>query len=239
MSHVSRRSLRTDKRPFTSIERPSRLILGSLFVVALLAFELFNFDTTRYALHNLLGDEQVLGLGWATVLAIAFCTIDFAGLLRIFLPDGRHNTPTEVWYLMGAWLLGATLNAIMTWWAVSLALLDHPLGNEILDREKLLLVVPIFVACLVWLTRILFIGSLSITSSYFFKDDLSIRTMGSPQREVRHHPSTPLPKLTPVTDELPPFLTKTATTSGGSTRRKTAVRPSAARRKRPQRATVV
>lgn len=222
------------------MERPSRLILGSLFVVALLAFELFNFDTTRYALHNLLGDEQVLGLGWATVLAIAFCTIDFAGLLRIFLPDGRYNTPTEVWYLMGAWLLGATLNAIMTWWAVSLALLDHPLGNEILDRERLLLVVPIFVACLVWLTRILFIGSLSLTGNYFFKEERDVaRTMGPPQREARHSPPTSLPKLTPVTDELPPFLAKEAVVPNGSVRRRPAARPSTARRKRPQQATTL
>lgn len=184
------------------------MLIGTLFAIALLAFELFNFDTTRFALHNLLGDEHVLGLGWATVLAIAFCTIDFAGLLRIFLPDARAKVPTELWYLMGAWLLGATLNAIMTWWAVSLALLNRPLGNEVLDRDMLLLVVPIFVACLVWLTRILFIGSLSLTSSYLFVDQSPARPLNQPQRDPRRSSPTPLPKLTPITDELPPFLAK-------------------------------
>lgn len=156
----------------------------------------------------MLGDEYVLGLGWATVLAIAFCTIDFAGLLRIFLPDARHKVPTELWYLMGAWLLGATLNAIMTWWAVSLALLNRPLGNEVLDRDMLLLVVPIFVACLVWLTRILFIGSLSLASGYLFAEQSAVRPLSQPQRDPRRSSPTPLPKLTPVTDELPPFLVK-------------------------------
>lgn len=69
---------------------------------------------------------------------------------------------------MGAWLLGATMNAVMTWWAVSLTLLNHQLGNEILDREQLLRIVPIFVALLVWLTRILFIGSLTVAGETMF-----------------------------------------------------------------------
>ena len=69
---------------------------------------------------------------------------------------------------MGAWLLGATMNAVMTWWAVSLTLLNHDFGNEVLSREKLLLYVPIFVAILVWLTRILFIGAFSVAGEHLF-----------------------------------------------------------------------
>jgi hypothetical protein len=95
-------------------------------------------------------------------LAIAFCAIDFAGLARLFTPERGRNEPKEVWYLMGAWLLGATMNAIMTWWAVSLTLLNHNLGNEVLSREQLLDIVPVFVAVLVWLTRILFIGAVTV-----------------------------------------------------------------------------
>jgi hypothetical protein len=45
---------------------------------------------------------------------------------------------------------------------VSLTLLGHEFGNEVLSRETLLRYVPIFVAMLVWLTRILFIGAFSI-----------------------------------------------------------------------------
>jgi hypothetical protein len=63
---------------------------------------------------------------------------------------------------MGAWILGATMNAAMTWWAVSLTLLNHDFGNEVLSREQLLKYVPIFVAGLVLLTRILFIGAFTV-----------------------------------------------------------------------------
>lgn len=138
-----------------------QMAIGVILIVALLAFELFNFDTTQFALESLLGDIRFLGLSWATILAIAFCAIDFAGLARLFTPERGSNEPKEIWYLTGAWLLGTSMNAIMTWWAVSLTLLTHPLGNEVMSREQLLKVVPIFVAGLVWLTRILFIGSLT------------------------------------------------------------------------------
>ena len=144
-----------------------QVTVGLILVVALFAFEMFNFDTTQYALRSLLGDVRFLGIGWATILAIAFCAIDFAGLARLFTPERGADEPKEVWYLMGAWLLGAAMNAVMTWWAVSLTLLNHPFGNEVLSREVLLRSVPIFVAVLVWLTRILFIGSLTVAGEKF------------------------------------------------------------------------
>ena len=147
---------------------PRKVIIGAILVVALVAFEIFNFDTTRYALQSLLGEVNFMGLKWAMVLAIAFCAIDFAGLARIFTPEQGHNEPRAVWYLTGAWLLGATMNAMMTWWAVNLTLLSHDLGNEILGREELLRYVPLFVAVLVWLTRILFIGAFSIAGDHMF-----------------------------------------------------------------------
>lgn len=153
-------------QPLFNVSR--RTAIGLVLVVALVAFELFNFDTTQYALANLLGDVNFVGLRWATILAIAFCAIDFAGLAHLFTPQTGKDEPIEVWYLMGAWLLGATMNAMMTWWAVSLTLLEHSLGNEVLSREQLLQVVPIFVAALVWLTRILFIGALSVASENLF-----------------------------------------------------------------------
>jgi hypothetical protein len=147
---------------------PRKLVLGVILAVALIAFEIFNFDTTRYALESLLGDVNFLGLSWAIILAIAFCAIDFAGLSRLFTPEDGAQEARSTWYLMGAWLLGATMNAMMTWWAVNLTLLNHELGNEILSREELLRYVPLFVAVLVWLTRILFIGAFSIAGSHLF-----------------------------------------------------------------------
>ncbi len=145
-----------------SLKANRGLLIGIILFIALIAFEIFNFDTTQFALRSLLGDVTFLGFQWATILAIAFCAIDFAGLNRLFTPEGSSKEQREVWFLMGAWLLGATMNAVMTWWAVSVTLLGNNLGNEVLDRQQILRYVPIFVAVLVWLTRILFIGSLSI-----------------------------------------------------------------------------
>ena len=158
---------------FRSVRIPRHFLLGLLLIFALLAFEAFNFDTTRYALDNLLGDVRFAGIAWATILAIAFCAIDFAGLGRLFTPERGFDEPRELWYLTGAWLLGATMNAVMTWWAVSTVLLSHELGNEVLSREQLLHIVPVFVAVLVWLTRILFIGAITMAGERLLHGDRS------------------------------------------------------------------
>ena len=150
---------------------PRHTIVGALLITALLAFELFNFDTTQYALGDLLGETSFINVRWATILAVAFCAIDFAGLAYLFGPDRNSQLQREVWYLMGAWLLGATMNALMTWWAVSLTLLDHQTGNAILSHEELLDIVPALVAVLVWVTRILFIGAFSVAGSRLFGID--------------------------------------------------------------------
>lgn len=167
------------------------VVIATILVVALFAFEIFNFDTTRYALASLIGENSFVGVTWASVLAIAFCSIDFAGLARIFTRQDGNSQQKESLYLMGAWVLGAMMNAIMTWWAVSLVLLSHNnFGNEVLDRETLLRVVPIFVAMLVFLTRILFIGSLTITGEklmamhYRGRDDDDARANISTRRAV-------------------------------------------------------
>lgn len=146
-----------------------KMIIAAFLAVALIAFEIFNFDTTKFALHNLLGEIRFAGILWASILAIAFCAIDFAGLVRIFTPQKGFDESKAVWFLTGAWFLGTIANSIMTWWAVSLTLLSHEFGNEVLSRETLLRYVPIFVAMLVWLTRILFIGAFSVAGGDVFE----------------------------------------------------------------------
>lgn len=144
---------------------------GVIILTALLAFELFNYSTTDYALTDLLGDLAFAGLRWATILSIAFCGIDFAGVARLFTPEGnRNNAEHETWYLFGAWLLAATMNAMLTWWGVSLAIIGHEsLGNAVIERETLLRAVPIFVALLVWLIRVLIIGTFSVAGDHLFE----------------------------------------------------------------------
>ena len=68
--------------------KPSRgLLFGVLILGALLAFEIFNYSTTDFALTDLLGDLRFAGVRWAAILAIAFCGIDFAGIARLFTPE--------------------------------------------------------------------------------------------------------------------------------------------------------
>lgn len=145
------------------------LIFSLLIVGALLAFEIFNYSTTEFAMSDLLGDLSFAGMRWSTILALAFCGIDFAGIARLFTPEQGADEPAEVWYLLGAWLLAATMNATLTWWGVSIAILQHnSLGSAVIPRESLLKGVPIFVAVMVWLSRVLIIGTFSIAGERLF-----------------------------------------------------------------------
>lgn len=179
---------------------PSRkVVIGIILMVALLAFEAFNFDTTRFALDSILGGKEFLRISWAMILAIAFCAIDFAGLARMFTPERGSDEPKAIWFLMGAWLLGATMNAVMTWWAVSLTLLSHDFGNEVLGRATLLKMVPVFVAGLVLLTRILFIGAFSVAGEHIL--DLAGDAAPAGRRRpavMRNQDSLSLPQGMPV-----------------------------------------
>lgn len=153
-------------------------LFGILIVGALLAFELFNYSTTDFALTDLLGNLTFLGIGWATILSLAFCGIDFAGIARLFTPEQGADEPHEVWYLFGAWMLAATMNAMLTWWGVSIAILNHQtLGNAVVERETLLKIVPIFVAVMVWLSRVLIIGTISVAGDRLFSQaDIRVST---------------------------------------------------------------
>src|SRR6202142_2339817 len=145
-------------------------IFGVILITALLAFEIFHYSTTAFALSDVLGDLTTAGLRWSTVLAIAFCGIDFAGIARLFTPQRGRNEPTEVWYLFGAWLLAASFNAALTWWGVSVAIINHTsaAGNAVISNATLIKVVPIFVAVMVWLIRVLIIGTFSVSGDNLF-----------------------------------------------------------------------
>ena len=143
--------------------RPSIAFVVMIFG-ALIAFEIFNFSTTDHALGDLLGDLTFAGMPWSTILALAFCGIDFAGIARLFTPEQGMNEPKEVWYLFGAWLLAATMNAILTWWGVSIAVANHAVqSSTVVDPQTITSVVPVFVAIMVWVIRILIIGTLSLS----------------------------------------------------------------------------
>jgi hypothetical protein len=146
---------------------------GAMILGALLAFEVFNFSTTEFALNDVLGELKFAGFRWATILSIAFCGIDFAGIARIFTPEQGADEPTEVWYLFGAWLLAAAMNAMLTWWGVSVAIINHSsLGaGAVISNATLTKAVPVFVAIMVWLIRVLIIGTFSLAGDRLFSQD--------------------------------------------------------------------
>jgi hypothetical protein len=142
---------------------------GLIIIGALLAFEMFNYSTTQFALNDVLGDLTFAGIRWATILALAFCGIDFAGIARLFTPEQGREEPAEVWYLFGAWILAAAMNAILTWWGVSVAIASHPnLSSEVISITTLTKIVPVFVAIMVLLIRVLIIGTFSVKGGKLF-----------------------------------------------------------------------
>ncbi len=154
---------------------------GIMIIGALLAFEIFNFSTTDFALRDVLGELRFLGMRWATILAFAFCGIDFAGVARLFTPEQGRDEPAEVWYLFGAWLLAAVMNAMLTWWGVSVAILNNGhLGSAVVSSTTMTKAVPIFVAVMVWLIRVLIIGTFSIAGDRLFSQDTKKRTRKTP-----------------------------------------------------------
>lgn len=145
------------------------LIFGVIILCALLAFEVFNFSSTSFALRDILGDLTFGGIRWATLLAFAFCAIDFAGIARIFTPEQGRNEPAEVWYLFGAWFLAAAFNATLTWWGVSVAVLSHSAqGGAIIGQPAMVKLIPIFVAAMVLTIRVLLINTFSIAGERLF-----------------------------------------------------------------------
>ena len=185
------------------------VLFGGLIMIALLAFEVFNYSTTNFALTDVLGNLEFMSITWATILSIAFCGIDFAGIARLFTPEQGQDEPAEVWYLFGAWMLAALMNAILTWWGVSIAILNHQsLGNAVIQRDTLLKVVPVFVAIMVWLIRVLIIGTISVAGDRLFSQahvssskrrsssrrSSSRRSRSTSRRAVRASSFQPAPK---------------------------------------------
>jgi hypothetical protein len=190
---------------------------GALFTLimfgALLAFEVFNYSTTDFALNDLLGNLTFLGLRWSTILSLAFCGIDFAGIARLFTPEQGRDEPTEVWYLFGAWVLAAAMNATLTWWGVALALANHtPASAAIIARSTLNSFVPVFVAVMVWLIRILIIGTFSMAGDRLFAAEQP-RSSYRPQTQAQPSAPRPLTSARPATMSARPASNPGATRS--------------------------
>ncbi len=195
------------------------LIFGVIITLALLAFEIFNFSSTQFALQDILGTLTFGPFEWATILALAFCGIDFAGIARIFTPEKGREEPAEVWYLFGAWFLAAAFNAILTWWGVSVAMLSHSAQGGAILGASMMKFVPIFVAGMVLLIRVLLINTFSLAGENLFSvaDDRYSSSYRPSYRQANETYSAPMnsslprpaPKPTPAASTRPLYTEPT------------------------------
>jgi hypothetical protein len=173
-------------KSLTAIKTRKGMVYVLIFILALIAFEAFNFSTTDFALSDMLGDLRFGGIRWATLLSLAFCGIDFAGIARLFAPQTSKEDPQKMWFMFGAWFLTATMNAILTWWGVVLAMQTHlVMSAAVVNASFVTRMVPIFIALMVWVTRILLVGTLSRKGGKLLQETKSPVGVSPSRREFR------------------------------------------------------
>jgi len=129
-------------------------------LTSIVAFEIFNYATTVLAIKSLLGGFAVMGFNLAAWLAVAVCCLDVTGIIYLFilLPSPARTKSNR--RLFRAWLAVTGLNAWLSWLGISQAIAIRQAETGLgVDADILTHTLPIFIVCLVWLVRILLIGS--------------------------------------------------------------------------------
>ena len=146
---------------FKNVRTRSNSLYVGVIVLALAALEIFNFNTTDFALRDILGNQGNGLLPWSMILSLALCGMDIAGIAKILASPKEESGNTSSWYLLGAWVLAAAMNAGLTWWGISVAIYNQPAhAVMIIDPMTYVTVVPVLVAVMVWVIRVLIIGTL-------------------------------------------------------------------------------
>lgn len=170
---------------------------GLLIFLGIVAFDVFNFATTRDALGSFLANSNLWGVPLKDALAIAFCAVDLGGVASIFTKEKGLNEPWYVWMLAAGWLAASVINAMLTWWAVMMTMQAAPaMQNPLISAADLIKVAPVILACVVWLIRILIIGSLVVAASH-------PETSRTPERKPALQPAQPVPSARPATPVRP------------------------------------
>jgi hypothetical protein len=159
---TSQKLNRFSARFFEKLRGRSVNVFTLMMLAALIGLECFSFSTTEFALGNMLGSLGMGSMRWSTILSIAFCGMDLAGISRLLTLEGSESGKDKgSWFLLGAWVLAAGMNACLTWWGVSVAIYNQPADSVfILDPLTFVTAVPVMVSLGVWIIRILIIGSL-------------------------------------------------------------------------------
>jgi len=180
------------KRIFSFFVKRQEGFLWLIVAAAFASFEVFNYGTTQYALEDMLGMMGNGNVPWAILLSVAFCGMDFAGVTLLFSSSKKKHL------LSVAWILATIINAMLTWWAVSLAVSSHNSTSIIVSREIIIRAVPILIAIMVWLLRILLIGTFSSATATAgqeletFDEDLSLVERKLPELKAKAKKKGPL-----------------------------------------------
>lgn len=152
---------RTTRTLFKHMKFESRSVFMTVIALALTAFEIFNFSTTDFALRDILGSQSSGLLPWATILSLAFCGMDVAGIAKMLASQNGDEKDKSSWYLLGAWALSAAMNTGLTWWGISVVIYNQPAhAVMIVDPMTYVTVIPVMGAVMVWAIRVLIIGLL-------------------------------------------------------------------------------
>lgn len=131
------------------------LILG----LAIFAFEVFNFDTTRAALTDIFGTrEAILTLSIASWLALGACGLDVGGMVRVFTEEVSFKREArEIKLITGAWIVASLFNAFFTFW-VTIGALESPGATIPRYLAGTEVYIALGVSLFVWLVRLLLVG---------------------------------------------------------------------------------
>jgi len=78
------------------------------------------------------------------------------------------------------------MNAMLTWWGVSVAIVQNGhVGTAIVSSTIMTKAIPIFVAVMVWLIRVLIIGTFSIAGERLFTQDTTKQVRSYTQAKTR------------------------------------------------------
>jgi hypothetical protein len=152
-----------------------------ILLLGLMAFEIWNFVSSQGGLLDILGERTFAGMRWASLLAFAFCSIDFAGIARIFTPEQGRDEPAEIWYLFGAWFLAAMFDSILTYWTVKVAILTNPVGSVMIANDpKTINIVSVGIAVIDFSIRMLLINTFATAGERLFSTE-SVPSHSSPR----------------------------------------------------------
>jgi hypothetical protein len=97
------------------------------------------------------------------------------------------------------------MNASLTWWGISIAVMNHAVaGSSLVSQSTMTRAIPVFVAIMVWLIRVLIIGTFSMSGDRIFSMDA--RPARRPSSQAARAPAALRPEASPARPRLQSFF---------------------------------